>query len=283
VPIDPEHFSKIWEGCWIRYSRAEQICKKLDELLLLPQTHRMPNLLIAGETNNGKTALAMRFLGQHQPHFDDCFVESSIPVIAVQAPPIPDEGRFYQALLAQIYPLFRPSRHVDVLQREALRVLRSVNARMLIIDEIHHVLAGPMLKQRHFLNVLKYLGNELQIPIVGIGTQDAFNALHTDPQLANRFEPAILPRWTMGDEYLRLLASFETMLSLEKRPGLLEPTVAFKILSLSEGTIGEIAMLIRYAAVHAVEHDMERITGATLDACGYISPSKRRLAAASVP
>lgn len=34
------------------------------------------------------------------------------------------------------------------------------------------MLAGPLLNQRHFLNVMKYLGNELQLPIVAVGTQD---------------------------------------------------------------------------------------------------------------
>src|SRR5450631_1979637 len=106
--------------------------------------------------------------------------------------------------------------------------------------EIQHVLAGPLLKQRQFLNVIKHLGNELQIPIVAAGTQDAFNAIQTDPQLANRFEPAVLQRWTMGEDYLRLLASFEKLLPLEHRSDLLEPAMAIKILSLSEGTIGEI-------------------------------------------
>ena len=62
-------------------------------------------------------------------------------------------------------------------------------------------------KQRHFLNVIKYLGNELQIPIVAVGTHDAFNAVQSDPQLSNRFEPALLRRWTLTDDYLRLLAS----------------------------------------------------------------------------
>ena len=52
---------------------------------------------------------------------------------------------------------------------------------MLIIDDVQHVLAGPTLKQRHFRNVIKYLGNELQIPIVGVGTRDAFNALSDRP------------------------------------------------------------------------------------------------------
>src|SRR5450631_2620443 len=128
--------------------------------------------------------------------------------------------------------------------------------------EIQHVLAGPLLKQRQFLNVIKHLGNELQIPIVAAGTQDAFNAIQTDPQLANRFEPAVLRRWTIGEDYLRLLASFEVALPLEQRSGLVEPALALKILSLSEGTIGEISALLCRAAIDAIESETEQITSA---------------------
>jgi type II secretory pathway predicted ATPase ExeA len=282
VSVRSERIAKIRGNRWIRYSRAEQITKQLEELLLLPKTHRMPNLLVAGQTNNGKTALVMRFVQQHHAHFSDAGSAACIPVIAVQAPPTPDERRLYQAIIAKLYPSFRPSPHLHVLQREALRLLKIVSVKMLVIDEIHHILAGPMIKQRLFLNVVKHLGNELQIPIVAVGTQDAFNALHSDPQLANRFDPAILPRWTMDDDYLRLLASFESALPFERPSMLIEPALALKILTLSEGTIGEMAGLIRRAAIHTIERDGDRITGSVLDACGYIAPSQRRSGYASI-
>ena len=104
---------------------------------------------------------------------------------------MPDERRFYQAILAQVFAPFRPSKTAGNLQFEVVQLLSTVGVKMLVIDEIQHVLAGPMLKQRHFLNVIKYLGNELQIPIVAVGTHDAFNAVQSDPQLSNRFEPSI--------------------------------------------------------------------------------------------
>ena len=113
------------------------------------------------------------------------------------------------------------------------------------------------------------------------GTQDAFNAIQTDPQLANRFEPILLRRWAMGEDYLRLLASFEVALPLEQRSGLVEPALALKILSLSEGTIGEISALLCRAALEAIERGTEQITGASLERCGYVAPSERRRAAIS--
>jgi hypothetical protein len=49
----------------------------------------------------------------------------------------------------------------------------------------------------------------------------------------------------MGEDYLRLLASFEVALPLEHLSGLVEPALALKILSLSEGTM---ARSQRYSA-----------------------------------
>jgi GTPase SAR1 family protein len=58
--------------------------------------HRMPNLLIVGDTNAGKTMLANRFVQVH-PADDNPHGEAAIvPVLAIQTPPGPDEGRFYR-------------------------------------------------------------------------------------------------------------------------------------------------------------------------------------------
>jgi hypothetical protein len=47
-----ERITKLHKSRWIRYPRAEQVLAQLDELLKHPKTHRMPNLLVFGETNN---------------------------------------------------------------------------------------------------------------------------------------------------------------------------------------------------------------------------------------
>ena len=101
-------------------------------------------------------------------------------------------------------------------QIQVLHLLRGVQLRLLIIDEIHHILAGHIAKQRQFLNVLKYLGNELQIPLVGVGTMDAVRAIQTDPQMANRIEPVALPRWEMNREFQMLLVLLRTIVAPSK-------------------------------------------------------------------
>jgi Cdc6-like AAA superfamily ATPase len=138
-----ERIAKIRGGRWIRYARAEYINGRLDDLLQRPKSHRMPNLLIVGDTDNGKTALVNRFLAQHQPQAASDGTTPCIPIISVQAPPLPDERRFYQAILSKVFAPFRPSRTAANLQFETVQLLASVGVKMLIIDEIQHVLAGP--------------------------------------------------------------------------------------------------------------------------------------------
>ena len=157
-----------------------------------------------------------------------------------------------------------------------MRILKKVDLKVLVIDELHHILAGNLTKQRQLLNTIKFLGNELQIPIVGVGTKEAFNALQSDPQLSNRFEPSALARWKYDTEYLKLLASFERMLPLKKPSNLIEENKAMKILAMSEGTIGEIATLLTRAAVEAVRTNTEAIALDIFDKIGWVLPSERK-------
>ncbi len=273
---DTERIKRIRAPRWIGYPQAKAILAKLEDLLAYPKSHRMPNLLVVGDTNNGKTMLVERFCAQHPADDNPAGDGIHVPVLFVQAPPIPDEGRFYNAILELLFAPYKPNDRVDKKQFQVIKLLKYIGLRMLVIDEIHHVLAGNLNRQRAFLNVLKYLGNELQVPIVAVGTRDAFRALQTDPQLANRFEPALLPRWEFDTDFLRLLASFERMLPLREPSMLHDTSLATKLFSMSEGYIGELSRLLTETSVKAVQSGKEKIDAKLLDTIGWISPSDRK-------
>lgn len=274
---DPERIAYIRSPRWIGYPRAQETIDRLENLLTHPRSHRMPNLLIIGDTNNGKTMLVQRFCNRHKPEDNPDGEAAVVPVLYVQAPPIPDESRFYNAILELLFAPYKPGDRADRKQFQAIKLLRIVGLKMLIIDEIHHILAGTMSKQKAFLNVIKYLGNELEVPIIGVGTRDAFRAIQTDLQLSNRFDHAMLPRWNDDDdEYLRLLATFERAIPLRQPSNLVDDSLADKIYSMSEGYIGEISRLLEIAAVDAVETGSERIDKKRLDRIGWVAPSERR-------
>jgi hypothetical protein len=261
---------------WIGYPRAKQLLDKLDDLLTHPKTHRMPNLLLVGDTNAGKTMLANRFVQLHPADDNPEGDAASVPVLAIQAPPGPDENRFYNTILEALFAPYNPRERVAQKQVQVLRILKQIGVRMLIIDEVHNVLTGPVTKQRQFLNVLKYLGNDLQIPLVGLGTKEALRAVQADPQLANRFEPAALPRWQLNQEFQMLLMSFERALPLREPSRLADAHLARKLLALSEGSLGELSVLLTSAAVYAVKSGAERIDEQVLAAIDWVPPSERR-------
>jgi hypothetical protein len=272
----PARIAHIRRPRWIGYTRAQQLLAKLDDLLTHPKTHRMPNLLIVGDTNAGKTMLANRFVQVHPASDNPVGDAVIVPVLVVQAPPGPDENRFYNTILEGLGAPYTPRERVAQKQVQVLRLLKHIGLRMLIIDEVHNVLSGPVTKQRQFLHVLKYLGNDLQIPLVGVGIKEALRALQADPQLANRFEPAALPRWRLDQEFQRLLVSFERALPLRTASRLADEPLARKLLALSEGSLGELTTLLSAAAVYAVTSGAERIDAEVLAAIEWLPPSERR-------
>ncbi|MCT3950231.1 TniB family NTP-binding protein [Elizabethkingia anophelis] len=273
---DRERIMSIKKFKWVGYTNAKKIHSKLEDLRDYPKILRMPNLLLVGDSNNGKTALLNRFVMANTSYVDEETQELRRPVLMIQAPPDPDEKRFYNSILEELYAPYKQSEKIELRQQRVIHLLSKVHLKILVIDEIHHMLAGTMAKQRTFLNVLKFLANELQICLVCAGTREAFNAIQTDPQLANRFEPKILYKWQNDQEYLRLLASFERVLPLKDPSYLIEGGIASTILSKSEGLLGEISKILELSAILAIESGIEKINNNIIENIDYTPPSERK-------
>lgn len=274
------HF--IENNSWIGYPRALAAMKKLESLYHHPICHRMPNLLIIGPTNNGKTMIIENFnrkfpaiKNEKVNPLGDHLVE--LPILSIQMPSGPDLKRFYLALLEKInYGGYYLRSRLQEMEAIFYELVRKRKVKMIIIDEIHNLLGGNNKQQIQFLNLLRYIGNELRIPLTCVGTRDAYFAIRSDPQLENRFEPFLLPVWQSGEEYDSLLASFVTILPLKKRSELNNLDISTYILVKSEGVIGEIATLIRRAAIYAIRTGVEEINKQILKNVDYLSPKERQ-------
>ena len=136
---------------------------------------------------------------------------------------------------------------------------------MLVVDEVHHLLAGSYREQRASLNLLKYLANDLRLSTVLVGTADALIALQTDPQMISRFTPIEVPRWHENDEFRRFISAFGKLLPLRKASALAERAIVQFMLAASNGLTGEVARLLNEAAELAIRDRTERITIAHLE------------------
>lgn len=271
-----QRIAQLRSDYWIGYSRAEQALKRLEELLNWPKKLRMPNMLIIGSTNNGKTMIVEKFRRSHLPYESDNGEHEMVPVLMVQMPSNPTIQRFYATVITALGSPVTWYPSTARYETMALQLLSATKTKILIIDELHNILAGNGHKQREFLNLLRFIGNQLQLSIVGVGIKDAYLAIRTDDQLENRFEPFILPLWRDDNEFTRLLASFKKVLPLRKSSELADSDIRAIILERSESTIGEIATFLTQAACEAISSGKECIDLEILTRTNYHSPTQRR-------
>jgi hypothetical protein len=276
-----ERIRRIQMDRWIGYTRAEAALAQMQTLFTFPRRSRMPNLILVGASNNGKSMVAEKFCRHHGCTESDDSETASLrsPVLKIQMPAVPDDKLLFAAILERLGVPERLNERLLARQTTAVRLMRCACVRLLIIDELHNLLVGTRPQQSRLLNLLRWMGNELRIPLVAVGTAEALRAVQSDDQLANRFTPFVLPLWQMGAEYLRLLNTLEAVLPLRNPSQLAQGALAQRILVAAEGTLGEIVTLVTLAAVHAITSGEERITPGTLDRVDFVPPSRRRHAA----
>ncbi|MFH5927003.1 TniB family NTP-binding protein [Roseomonas xinghualingensis] len=245
---------------WISHPAAELALAAMEDLLTYPQRNRMPCLLVHGRTGMGKTMILRKFSRDHPKVIDPRLGLTQMPVVLMQLPPEPAEVPFYEELLGALgLPLVGEVSRIRA-RRMARDALRIIGARVLVIDEIHALLVGGDRQQRVFLNVIRLLANELEMPLVCAGTPEARRALLTDGGLADRFESVELPRWTSNLAFRRLLASYAAILPLRRPSELDQDRVRTAILKLTEGITVRIVRLLERLAVEAIRGGAERIT-----------------------
>lgn len=245
---------------WIGYPRVQSIIQQMEEIFNHPKMHRMPNLAVIGETNNGKTMLLKTFYRRHAPTEEAYLEHPTLPILMLQAPPEPNEGRLYADILTMLFSTAGARETADAKLQRIRILLTNLETKMIILDEFQNALAGTGARLRRFLNGIKYLGNELSIPIVVAGTPETLNVLQSDPQIANRFEPVFLPKWELDEDYLRLLATIEPKLGLKHRSKLHDSVIAQRLHEESEGTIGELMKLLQTLAKDAMASGTETIS-----------------------
>ena len=282
---DPElRIQALKQPLWIGYGRVIALRQQMEELFNHPRMHRMPNLAVIGESNNGKSMLLNNFARRHDPTLapgysvnDDNIAR---PVFLFQAPPEPDEGRLYNRMLTELYAPGSEREPAESKLRRVSVILKALNTRMVLIDEFGFFQAGTPMKQRKLLNALKFLGNELQIPIVVAAVPETLNLLQSDPQVANRFEPVFLPKWKMGTDLQKLLATMEKTLALRLPSNLAAEPSAQRILDETNGIIGYMSELLQKLAIDAIRSGSECVTPnalkeANLKRLGWVHPSRR--------
>lgn len=273
-----DRISLIQSDIWIGFPRAEQVLDRLQNLIEAPRQTRMPGLLVHGASGIGKTMIARNLSRRYAPEYDPMAGVTHTPLLLLQAPPAPDERRFYLHILAAVgapaTAIAVRSQNVASLEVRVIALLRDLGLRMIMIDEVHNLLAGTHREQRRFLNVLRYLSNELEVSLVCFGVSEAVDAIRGDVQLARRLDEHHLPNWRDDSEFSNMIQTLIAAMPLEKKSNLKVKSLR-QILALTGGVTSRVFSLVKDLAIDAIRSGEECITD---DAVANWSPLWSRYA-----
>lgn len=281
---DEERIQYIKDNRWINYKKAQDIFDILEDLKKYEKDKsRISSILLVGASTNGKTTLLEEFIKKYPPYdnyvkdhqniteeFLNEYNAMGVPILYINAPAEPSETRLYSQILHTIDAPYNEGMPPSKKQHLVEHYLKILNVEMLIIDEIHNILSGSIARQNQVTNAIKNLSNTLKIPIVLAGIKDALRAISTDDQIMSRFRPVFLPKWVKGKEFNSLIASFITSFPLKKETTA-NSAFAKEVLEISQGYIGDIADLLKAAAIYAIRTKSEIITLHEIKNCGFRS------------
>jgi len=130
----------------------------------------MRSLLIHGPSGVEKTLIRRKLERDHADGFMVSGSDRPRPLVSMQLPARPDERRFYAHLLDRLGAPARSQDTLDQIEIAALRVLRHLQPAALLLDEFQHVGASEVRDVQALLNLIKFLANELEMPVIAFGS-----------------------------------------------------------------------------------------------------------------
>ncbi|HEY2346372.1 MAG TPA: TniB family NTP-binding protein [Xanthomonadaceae bacterium] len=226
----------------------------------MPRQTRASGLIVSGTPGAGKTMLAQALLRRYPPTPASKSQPQHLSVAGISMTGAREAKTLYNRLLERMGVPGVCQYAGSDRERMVLKVCRAAELRLLIVDELQDVLTSTDRQQRIALDTIKFLMNELQIPILALGTAKAPQAMAVDEHLRARFQHMELPVWK-DDKYLRsLLRTLERRLPLREPSMLATNAMVDEVLKVSGGVLNLVMRSITYAAASAVESGAEQIT-----------------------
>lgn len=248
--------SKIIQDHKVLYPALQQVISEAEWMVYEPRQTRARGRIICADRANGKTSIAELI----QSRFCE-FSRSDAPcVLRISMSGLHDTRSVYGRIMEELGTPVRLSHRLSDRELLVQRLLRNVNCRLLILDEVQDILMGNAREQVRVLQAVKLLMNELNLPIMAFGTDAAGRGFKEDPHLAARFTDYTLPLWKADSTLANFLATYERMLPLKKPSHLASPDKLAVLAKVGEGVLGKIVERVKNAALMAIVDGSESIT-----------------------
>ena len=262
---DLERANRMLIDRFITHERLQPIMDHIDFLRFSPPKSRASGLVVSGLPGSGKTMIARAIERRYPPIAAEGSKAASLPVLTIEMTGAREARALYDRILTEL-GVPDPKRYVGSdRERMVLKLCRAANLRLLVVDEIQDILTSTARQQRIALDTIKFLMNQLSIPVLVLGTAQAPDAMQVDEHLNARFTYRSLPVWKQDAYLVNFLDALERVLPLKQASQLSSLPITTTLIRLSEGVLDPMMRLITYAAAHAVESGAEQITPQLLE------------------
>ncbi len=248
--------SKIIQDHTILYPALQQVIGEAEWMVYEPRQTRARGRIICADRSNGKTSIADLIHARFRE-----YDRSDRPcVLRISMSGLHDARSVYGRIMEELGSPARISHRLSDRELLVQRLLRDINCRLLILDEVQDILMGNEREQQRVLQAVKLLMNELHLPIMAFGTEVAGRGLRGDPHLAARFTEYTLPLWQADGTLANFLATYERLLPLKTSSHLASPDKLAVLAKVGEGVLGKIVERVKNAALMAIVDGSECIS-----------------------
>jgi hypothetical protein len=240
----------------VRYPAFDAMVERARALALAPVRTRAQGLVLSAKSNNGKTTLANSIHSALSKISD-----ANRPIaLSIDVGGATDGKTIYGRILDAPGSPARISHRLNDRELILTHILKTQRVRLLILDELQDITTGNERDRQRVLMCIRYLMNNMQLQVLGLGTETAFQTLSANSHLAARFREVSLPKWRADATLARFLATFERYLPLPAPSNLSSPGTLKLLAKVGQGSIGTIIDRLRDAAHWAIAEDLPSIT-----------------------
>lgn len=245
----------------VRYPAFDAMVERARALALAPVRTRAQGLVLSAKSNNGKTTLANSIHSALSKIGD-----ANRPIaLSIDVGGATDGKTIYGRILDALGSPARISHRLNDRELILTHILKTQRVRLLILDELQDITTGNERDRQRVLMCIRYLMNNMQLQVLGLGTETAFQTLSANSHLAARFREVSLPKWRADATLAKFLATFERYLPLPAPSNLSAPASLKLLAKIGQGSIGTIIDRLRDAAHWAIAEDQPSITPELLE------------------
>ena len=213
---DLERANRMLIDRFITHERLQPIMDHIDFLRFSPPKSRASGLVVSGLPGSGKTMIARAIERRYPPIAAEGSRAASLPVLTIEMTGAREARALYDRILTEL-GVPDPKRYVGSdRERMVLKLCRAANLRLLVVDEIQDILTSTARQQRIALDTIKFLMNQLSMPVLALGTAQAPDAMQVDEHLNARFTYRSLPVWKQDTYLVNFLDALERVLPLKQ-------------------------------------------------------------------